>query len=116
MERFLCVCVRLCVFIVFIVLPCLCVADMPQAQALAGCKSQSATKPCRMCHVKTGEDLGNVEYDAKANQRTIWHMREDRNGTPRPTGASPTPPRLWRIRTSCLTPPAKSPPSLCTPN
>ena len=32
-----------------------------------------------MCHVDHGEeDLGDVAYDAKANRRTIWQMREDR--------------------------------------
>ena len=48
-----------------------------------------------MCHVETGEDLGDVEYDAKANQRTIWQMQEDRRRDP-PTdqGLADTPSAL----------------------
>jgi hypothetical protein len=52
--------------------------DMPQAQALAGCKSQSAREPCRMCHVKQGDELGDQTFDAKAVARTMWETEIDR--------------------------------------
>lgn len=55
-----------------------CVSDMPQAQELAGCKHQSATKPCRMCHVTKGAELGDPTFDAKLRARTLWEVREDR--------------------------------------
>lgn len=58
---------------------------MPEAQKLAGCKSQKANKPCRMCHVEQGPQLGDCDFDAKLHVRTVWDMEADRkrvsNGT-----------------------------------
>jgi hypothetical protein len=51
---------------------------MPQAQSLAGCKAQSATEPCRLCHVQQGADLGDVNFAAAEQARVLWEVRADR--------------------------------------
>ena len=67
---------------------------MPQAQELAGCKKQSATQPCRMCHVQQGDDLGDVNYDVRLNARTLWEVREDRNAVSQGLRRQPVDPGL----------------------
>jgi hypothetical protein len=47
-------------------------ADMPAAQALAGCLHQNAGEPCRMCRVTKGTDLGDPAFDARMHTRTVW--------------------------------------------
>jgi hypothetical protein len=54
-------------------------ADMPQAQELAGCMSMSCGRPCRMCHVQKGADLGDMDVPATESRvRSIWTKMECR--------------------------------------
>jgi len=47
-------------------------ADMPQANELAGCQHQLATKPCRMCLVTYGSDLADASFDSSLHSRSFW--------------------------------------------
>ena len=47
-----------------------CIADMPQALALAGCQHQSSSEPCRRCGVKKGPELGDATFNIESSRRT----------------------------------------------
>ncbi len=46
------------------------IADMPQANALAGCQHQSSGHPCRRCNVEKGASLGDANFDVESTVRT----------------------------------------------
>jgi hypothetical protein len=56
-----------------------CLADMPQAQTLAGCQHQSANQPCRRCKVTKGEQLGDAYFDINAALRTSQDVAAQRS-------------------------------------